>query len=88
MKYHFCFFIALIFSIMTNAQTVRYKDAYGDKVVYIDGNTLRAKDAYGEKLYFVDNQTIRYKDAYGDKLYYFEGIPEKWVIICLIRLYV
>jgi hypothetical protein len=43
------------------------------------------KDAYGEKLYFIDGQTLRYKDAYGSKVYYFEGIPEKWVIVCLIR---
>ena len=26
-----------------------------------------------------------FKDSYGEKVYYFEGIPEKWVIICLIR---
>ena len=33
----------------------------------------------------IDAQTVRSKDSYGEKVYYFEGIPEKWVIICLIR---
>ena len=51
----------------------------------IDAQTVRSKDSYGEKLYYLDGQTLRYKDSYGEKVYYFEGIPEKWVIICLIR---
>ena len=29
-----------------DAQTVRSKDSYGEKIAYIDGNTLRAKDSY------------------------------------------
>ncbi len=33
----------------------------------------------------VEVLALRYKDAIGDKLYYFEGIPEKWVIVSLIR---
>lgn len=43
------------------------------------------KDKYGEKLYFLDGQVLRFKDKYGAATYYFEGIPEKWIIVCLIR---
>lgn len=62
-------FYTITFFITTNvlAQAVKIKDAYGNKVVYINGNTLRVIDAY------------------VSKVYYFEGIPEKWVIVCLIR---
>ena len=55
------------------AQAVKLNDAYGNKVVYIDGNTLRAKDAYGNQLFYLDGQTIRSKDAYGEKLYFIDG---------------
>ncbi|MFM2101092.1 MAG: hypothetical protein RIR05_78, partial [Bacteroidota bacterium] len=37
-----------------------------------------------DRLYFLDGNTLRFKDAYGDRAYYFEGIPERWVIVCLI----
>lgn len=37
MKYRFCILIGLIFSIMTNAQTIRNKDAYGEKIFYFEG---------------------------------------------------
>ena len=37
-----------------DAQTVRSKDSYGEKIAYIDGNTLRAKDSYGNKLFYID----------------------------------
>jgi len=52
--------------------------------IFFDGATIRSKDAYGDRLYFLDGNTLRFKDAYGDRAYYFEGIPERWVIVCLI----
>lgn len=52
---------------------------------YFDGQTIREKDKYGKALYFVDEQYVRVKDKYGMSIYYFEGIPEKWGIVCLIR---
>ena len=58
---------------------------YGKALFYFDGQTIRNKDRYGEALYFVDGQNLKYKDRYGKTAYYFEGIPEKWVIVCLIR---
>ncbi len=76
---------SLFFCLNTYAQSVRSKDKYGVKLYFFDGQTIRTKDKYGDKLYYIDGQTIRTKDKYGDKIYYFEGIPEKWVIICLIR---
>ena len=73
-------FYTITFFITTNvlAQAVKIKDAYGNKVLYIDGNTLRAKDAYGNQLFYLDGQTIRSKDAYGEKLYYIDGQTLKY----------
>jgi hypothetical protein len=28
---------------------------------------------------------LKTKNEYGNPLYYFEGLAEKWVIVCLIR---
>jgi hypothetical protein len=28
---------------------------------------------------------LKTKNEYGDPLYYFDGLVEKWVIVCLIR---
>ena len=64
---------------------MRFKNAIGEKVFYFDGKTIRAKDAYGDKLYYLDCSTLRRSNQYGSKEYYFEGIPEKWVIVCLIK---
>ena len=69
-----------------DGKSIRSKDKYGNKLFYLDGNTIKQKDNYGEKVCYIDGQTIRTKDAYGEKLYFFEGIPEKWGIICLMNI--
>jgi len=48
--------------------------------------TVRQKDQYGEKLYYYDGNTIREKDQYGEKLFWFDYVPDRWVIVCVIKI--
>ncbi|GAB4299814.1 MAG: hypothetical protein Kow0068_23250 [Marinilabiliales bacterium] len=40
--------------MLVDAQTVRVRNEYGDKFVYIDGNTLRSIDKYGDKVFYFE----------------------------------
>jgi hypothetical protein len=35
-------------------------------------------------LYYIDGQTLKMKDQYGEPIYYFEGIPKKWILVCIL----
>ena len=47
--------------------------------------TIYQKDKWGAKLYYVDEtNTMRIKDKWGAPIFYFDGIPERWMIVCVI----
>ena len=64
--------------------TMHQKDKWGEKLFYYDGSVIRQKDKWGNALYYLDGNVLKIKDKWGCPLYYFEGIPEKWMIICII----
>jgi hypothetical protein len=51
----------------------------------LNAQSVKQKDKYGSSIVYVDGATLKSKDKYGAAAYFFEGIPEKWVIVCLIR---
>jgi 3-keto-L-gulonate-6-phosphate decarboxylase len=51
----------------------------------LNAQSVKQKDKYGSSIVYVDGSILKSKDKYGAAAYYFEGIPEKWVIVCLIR---
>ena len=67
-----------------DGNTVRLKDQWGEKLYYFDGNTIRQKDQWGEKLYYLDGNVLKIKDQWGTPIFYFDGIPERWMIVCVI----
>lgn len=67
-----------------DGNTVRLRDQWGDKLYYFDGNTIRQKDQWGEKLYYLDGNVLKIKDKWGAPIFYFDGIPERWMIVCVI----
>ena len=66
MKFLFTPLIYCFFTFLLSAQTVHFKNKYGDPVVYVDGDNLRLKNQYGDALFYLDGQTIKRKNQYGE----------------------
>lgn len=50
----------------------------------ITAQAIRQKDRWGQPLYYLDSNVLKIKDQWGVPVYYFEGIPEKWIIACIV----